>query len=461
MNFKFYILFIISGFVFTKPVAAQAYINLEGAQVFSTFKFSTKISDKDQVFTDNQAYKHITVGAFSLVYQYEDSNGFFILAGAGMRKAGSSLVYNNVDYIWKMQYADVKAGIGYQFNKWRIKPYEAVSPYYASLLNANQYIGQKNYDIKASKSIRNYDFGLFLALGAKATISKQISIFTEYNYILGLKNIETTAEQYLYNRGFSIKMGLSLNITSKSVEKYPNNKFELLAEKPEPVYNETHAQTLPPETNPVAETFPSKNPDVSSTITSPSKIEEPLIENNAEKPVAENKISSEPIVNDIPLTKTTPVIEDQSEKLKTEAESIKTSISENSEVIASTTKVSTKESTKSNINTVSPKNKLEKSPVASNRMPVQILFKIQIASVSKPLGINHKLLKNLSGKIEKEIGKDGLIHYYSGTFESYEEARSFLSRIKSKGGNEGAFVVAFKNGKQITVYEAKKLVEEY
>lgn len=449
--FRLYITFIIlSGFVFTKPVAAQAYINLEGAQVFSTFKFSSKISDKDKIFTDNQAYTHTTVSAFSLVYQYEDANGFFILAGVGMRKAGSALVQNNIDYIWKMQYADVKGGIGYQFNKWRIKPYEAVAPYYASLLNANQVMGLKNYDIKASKSIKNYDLGLFLALGFKATISKQISIFTEYNYILGLKNIETTTDQYLYNRGFSIKLGVSLNITSsaKISQSVPKEPFEMLADKKEPDFIvDMPTAVLPSPKVPVTESTSSKNSVEALPITAAPTKDVLVVEKKPE--IKETVVPKEKIS----------VIEDQSEDDE-ELESVKITPSNATKTPSSTTKVSAKEASKSNDNNISPKNKVEKAPVARNRMPVKVLFKIQIGSVSKPLGINHPMLKNVSGKIEKETGKDGKIRYYSGIFESYEEARAFLSIIKSKGGNEGAFVVAFKNGKQITVYEAKKLIEE-
>ncbi|MES2138161.1 MAG: hypothetical protein V4511_00530 [Bacteroidota bacterium] len=433
---RLFITFVIfTGLFFTKPLIAQHYVNIEGAQVYSTFKFSSKISEKDQIVTNNQAYNHTVVSAFGLVYEYDHSSGLFGLAGLGIRKAGSALVFNNIDYIWKMQYVDVKAGIGYQFNKWRIKPYAAVAPYYASLLNANQSVGQKSYDIKAGKFVKKYDLGFFLALGFKATISKQISIFTEFNYILGLKNIETTADQYLYNRGFAIKLGLSLNITgpAKSVEEIPETPSDLLADKPAPGFiPKTSTVTIEPPFKSVAKVPPSKNS-------------------------APNKEVSESVSNTVVPAKKTPVIEDQSEK---DEELLKTSPSNTTKTNPSTTKNSVKEASKGSNSNVSAKNKKEKGSSARNRMPTKILFKIQIASVSKPLGINHSLLKNVSGKIEKEAGKDGMIHYYSGIFESYEEARSFLSIVKSKGGNEGAFVVAFKNGKQITVYEAKKLIEE-
>jgi len=451
LNFRFYIAFtIFSVLFFTKSLIAQGYINLEGAQVFSTFKFSSKISNSDQIFSDNVDYYRTSVSAFSLIYQHENPNGIFALGGIGMRKAGSALVYNNQDYIWKMQYVDVKPGVGYQFNKWRIKPYSSVLPYYASLLNAIQSIGLKSYDIKASQSIKKYDFGLFLGLGFKATISKQISIFTEYNYILGLKNIENAIDQYLYNRGFSIKLGLSLNITSsaKTSKRAPTEPFEILADKKEPGFIVDMPTTvLPPSKVPVTEPSASKNTIETLPIAATPTKDLPVIEKKPE--ITETAVPKAKI----------PVIEDQSEE-EEELESVKITPSNPTKALSSTTKVSAKEASKSNDKNISLKNKVEKEPVARNRMPVKVLFKIQIGSVSKPLGINHPMLKNISGKIEKETGKDGKIRYYSGIFESYEEARAFLSIIKSKGGNEGAFVVAFKNGKQITVYEAKKLIEE-
>jgi len=182
--------------------------------------------------------------------------------------------------------------------------------------------------------------------------------------------------------------------------------------------------------------------------TKPKAVEEEL--------VSENNITPEPVSNNFATNKKVSEIENHPQKLESE----KPNPSNVSKVPVAITKKSTKEDSNTEKNVVSSKNRLEKKKPATNHMPSKILFKIQIGSVSKPLGINHPLLKKITGKIEKETGKDGMIRYYTGNFESYEEARSFLSMIKSKGGNEGAFVVAFKNGKQITVYEAKKLIED-
>lgn len=198
---------IFTSFLYSELVIAQSSINLEAGQVFSTFKYI------DSKGVEDNTYSYNVVSAYCLGYQYAKPNGFFIRANIGMRKAGANLVYNQINYIWTMQYSDLKAGPGYQFTKWRIKPSLALLPYYAYLLDANQTINSDNYDIKNNKSIKGSDFGLIIAPGFNVILSNYISIYAEYNYILGLQNIETAVEEKLYNRGFSLNFGVSLNIT--------------------------------------------------------------------------------------------------------------------------------------------------------------------------------------------------------------------------------------------------------
>ncbi|MDO9184738.1 MAG: hypothetical protein Q7W13_01915 [Bacteroidia bacterium] len=208
MSSKFYLSFtLLTGLLYYTPVAAQSYINLEAGQVFSTFKYI------DSKGVEDNAYSYNVVSAYSIGYQYAVENGLFARASIGMRKAGANLVYNDINYIWNMQYTDVKAGIGYRFTKWRLKPSISISPYYAHLLDASQSINDDNYDIKDNKSIKNSDYGLFISPGLNIILSSYVSIYAEYNYILGLQNIETATEEKLYNRGFSLNFGVSLNIT--------------------------------------------------------------------------------------------------------------------------------------------------------------------------------------------------------------------------------------------------------
>lgn len=193
--------------LYTSTVGAQSSVNLEAAQVFATFKYI------DSEGIEDNSYSYNVLSAYNIGYQYEKQNGLFVRANIGMRKAGANLVYNEVNYIWTMQYSDFRAGIGYHFTKWRLKPSLVVSPYYAYLLDANQTINDDNYDIKDNNSIKGSDFGIFISPGLNIILSNYVSIYAEYNYILGLQNIETAEKEKLYNRGFSFNFGVSLNIT--------------------------------------------------------------------------------------------------------------------------------------------------------------------------------------------------------------------------------------------------------
>ncbi len=524
MYFKFHILLlIILGLVFAKPVAAQPFLNLEGGQVFPTFRFSAKQSNSENTSSDNQTYTRISGSTFSLVFSHVDSIGLFEFGGIGMRKAGSELVYNNTDYIWNLQYVDVKAGIGYQFNKWRIKPYAAAAPYYAYLMDAKQSMGSRKYDLKAIKAVKNYDLGVFLAFGLKAEISKQISIFSEYNYVFGLKNIETTKDQYLYNRGFSVKLGLSLNISKSqnSIEVMPAAPPDLLAVNAPPA--DSSKKTLlktEPSINPVSESN-TGNVAASGNNTNMAKPKEETVpvvtspvaaapvspsNNNSEAAVIPSNGSNTPVLkqeltpasNLIPVT--TPIVSNTAavvtvnelplsgnkrpalnqEGVQTENKiPIDPAVSQSNTAAASAVLPSAinkqnelKEglppsNANANVSAVSPnvnssvvpKEKAAEPVVEPNPIPENIVYKIQITAVKVPLRKNNPILKNITGRVEMQRGKDGWIRYYVSSFKRYDEIRAELNKLKSQGSADGGFIVAFKNGKQITIAEAKKSTE--
>lgn len=194
----------------------QPTLTCDAGQVFSTFKFIDSQGNKLKEFTHNRGF------GFSLGYRYPLPNGLFIRTNIGLRKAGASMIYEGLNINWNIQYADANIGLGYMypksyspFKEWEggIKPYFSVSPYLGYMLKGNQLIGVFNYDIKEIKSMKATDIGLFFSPGLKITVSKSIAFYTEYKYILGLKNLETTTDKKSTNRGWAINLGVAVSLS--------------------------------------------------------------------------------------------------------------------------------------------------------------------------------------------------------------------------------------------------------
>jgi len=88
----------------------------------------------------------------------------------------------------------------------------------------------------------------------------------------------------------------------------------------------------------------------------------------------------------------------------------------------------------------------------------EIIFKIQITSSSNRLSANSPQFKGL--KNIWEYKHKGLYKYTVGNQKDLKSASVLQSECRSKGFTE-AFVVAFKNGKRITVRDARKLLAAY
>jgi hypothetical protein len=200
---------------FSRFSKAQSYLSFDVGRMFSTFNYSEKTNRSDNPLK-NQHYSEVPSTTFGIDYKYINHKGLLLSGGLGLRKAGALMTDKQISCTWDLQYIDIKGGMGYQYNKSFLKPYVTILPYFAYLLNAKQTIGNDYYDIKTTRSIKNYDWGTFINLGCKFDVYHNISVFAEYNYNLGLNNIETEERQYLYNRGFSLNAGLMLLLRKPS-----------------------------------------------------------------------------------------------------------------------------------------------------------------------------------------------------------------------------------------------------
>lgn len=104
---------------------------------------------------------------------------------------------------------------------------------------------------------------------------------------------------------------------------------------------------------------------------------------------------------------------------------------------------------------------IEKVDLKTENSP-SISYKIQIGAYKgKVPDSAAKLIKKLSliRKIEKNKDEKGLMVYTTGNLKAYQEAVTMLTQVKQEGVRN-ATIIAFQNGKKISIDEAKKINKE-
>lgn len=205
---------IILGFIaINHATQAQSALTIDASQAYTNFKFLDSEGNRDESYSGNYT------GGYNIGYRYNSEGGLLIRAAIGMRKAGASLVYEDANYSWNLQYGEVKIGAGYVHKIGRVNPYLTISPYFAYLLKATQTLNHEDYDILNSNSLQRIDYGVFASPGVQLRLSDAVSAYAEFNYMMGLKNIETgskggevSSEQKAYNMSYSITGGLAFTI---------------------------------------------------------------------------------------------------------------------------------------------------------------------------------------------------------------------------------------------------------
>ena len=185
---------------------AQSSITIDASQNITNFSFTDSDGNRDEAY--NPAFS----GSYSLGYRYTTDFGLFGGIKLGMRNAGASLVHNDTDHEWRLQYADVRLDIGYLYNFDKLGVFLTASPYLGYLLRASQTINNKSYDIIESGELETIDYGVFIAPGVNYEINDYISVYSQFNYMLGLQNIETREDQVSNNTLMGLTLGLAFTI---------------------------------------------------------------------------------------------------------------------------------------------------------------------------------------------------------------------------------------------------------
>jgi hypothetical protein len=189
------------------PLNAQSGLTLEASQLFTSFKFSD--SRGNDLSSD---YSGIFTGAYNLGYRHVSPGGIMVSGGLGMHNAGSTLVYDAMNYMWDLKYAGGRLGVGYMLQTDRMSPYLNISGYYAYLLRGYQIINNQHFNITSMEVINTMDYGLYLSPGVQLRLSDAVSTYLEFNYLMGLANLERDESQEARNMAYGLTLGLSLSI---------------------------------------------------------------------------------------------------------------------------------------------------------------------------------------------------------------------------------------------------------
>ena len=191
------------------PMAnAQSGFTISASQQYSSFKFKDS-----EALKLNSEYSGLFTGGYGIGYNFISESGFMVGVGIGIRNAGANLVYDDMNYSWKLQYGDIRPKMGYVFKINKINPYLAISGYFAYLLRGTQTLNNENFNITDSGLMERFDMGVILMPGVEFKLSDYVSAFTEFNYLWGLKNIETDADQTASNYAYALTLGLTFTIT--------------------------------------------------------------------------------------------------------------------------------------------------------------------------------------------------------------------------------------------------------
>lgn len=196
----------VSALIFSISASGQSSITIDASQNATNFAFTNSAGERDQ------DYKTSFSGSYSLGYRYSFDFGMFAGVKVGMRHAGASYIYDDANYSWDFQYFDARLNLGYEYNFDRLSAYLSVSPYFGYMLRATQTINHEDYDIINSGDLEKNDFGVFISPGANYRINDLISIYGQFNYMLGLQNIETVDSQESQNRLMGLTLGLAFDI---------------------------------------------------------------------------------------------------------------------------------------------------------------------------------------------------------------------------------------------------------
>lgn len=190
----------------SQPLIGQSILNLDFGQNFTNYKFIDEEGKEDNSFSSNFG-NSLNVG-----YTYKLKEGVFFSSKIGFRQAGASYIYDDFNYQWKLNYSEFRLGVGYEYEMGSLSAHFSTQGYAGYLFKAEQRLHNKERDMLADETIEELDFGLFFTPGFSYKINEKLKIGLEFNYMLGLYNIEKNKEQETYNTLMGSNISLKIKL---------------------------------------------------------------------------------------------------------------------------------------------------------------------------------------------------------------------------------------------------------
>ena len=185
---------------------AQNQGHIGFSQSFSTFKYKSSTGEKDE-FIDSEVKSGTSIG-----YNLDLPSVLDLRMDLSLLNLGARAAYDNLPIKWDLNYINFSTNFGVRLKESIFQPYALAGPYISYLYKGSQEIDGLYYNIRTIKAIKKIDLGANILYGLNFNFSKDFMLFIEGRHTIGLNQIEKEDDgQSLYNRSFSILVGVKLN----------------------------------------------------------------------------------------------------------------------------------------------------------------------------------------------------------------------------------------------------------
>ncbi|MFZ2338452.1 MAG: outer membrane beta-barrel protein [Bacteroidales bacterium] len=190
-------------------MAQENKLGISFFQNYSSFRFIDSEGERNDLnFTIRSGY--------GLSYRKTFNSPLFVegMVSYNNKGAASSIDFTRLD--WSFHYINADLNLGWKFVMGRINPQFGAGIYYGRLFKADQYIGTLYYDLMEMNTIKKSDAGVNVFGGLEYEYSGSGSVLFRISESIGLMQLEEeNSSQEMFNRTFSVQLGLLFNINKE------------------------------------------------------------------------------------------------------------------------------------------------------------------------------------------------------------------------------------------------------